>query len=151
MAYYADIYVALETRSKEKAIAFLDHFLPERREGGVGCASPVYEDQSELIYTDVNDLMMRLEREKNANYSLYWHSIDKQHPNRHGMLFYTNDGAIIFGISRNVLGNTSTSHEDECLEAMKDYLKTDVGYITYESPPPDSYTEFKKIVARLIQ
>ena len=149
MGYYADIYVGLRTRSKEKAIAFLDHFLPERGVSGVGCPFPVREDQSELIDTDVNDLMMRLEREKNVNYSLYWHSIDKQNPNRNGMLFYTNDGAIIFGISRDVLGNTSTSHEDECLDAMKEYLKTDIGYITYESPPPDSYTEFKKIVASL--
>ena len=67
------------------------------------------------------------------------------------MLFYTKDEAIIFGISRDadISGHIDTSNEDECLELMKEYFQTDIGYITYEDTPYATFEEFVKEVNKL--
>jgi len=56
------------------------------------------------------------------------------------MLFYTCDEATIFGISRNIRNNS----EAECLKLMKEYLNSEIGYITYEEPPYNIYEEVLK-------
>ncbi|WP_299126051.1 hypothetical protein [uncultured Tenacibaculum sp.] len=67
------------------------------------------------------------------------------------MIFYTKDGNMIFGISRNadMSGNLITYNEDECLKQMKEFFKSEMGYIHYENPPADSYTKFVEIVKEL--
>lgn len=143
MGQYADIYIAVKTRSKQVAIDFLNHFLPDRGESAVEYEFPQYSDKSEYMFEYVDDLMIYLESNNTAEYNLYWHSTDDSNPNKHGMLFYTRDNALIFGISRDVVGGTlNTDNEEECLKLMKDYFQTDIGYITYEETPTETYEEF---------
>ena len=117
MGQFADIYVAVKTRSKQQGINFLNH----------------------------------LETEKFSEYNLYWRNTDELNANKHGMLFYTKDEAIIFGISRDadIGGHLDTSNEDECLKLMKEYFQTDIGYITYEDTPYETFEEFVKEVNKL--
>jgi hypothetical protein len=61
------------------------------------------------------------------------------------MLFYTKDGYMIFGISRDSHGIDDTQNERECLALMQVFLKTDKGYITYECPPEDNWNDFIKV------
>jgi len=37
-----------------------------------------------------------------------------------------------------------------CLKEMKEYFKTEMGYIHYENPPADTYNEFVEIVNKLV-
>ena len=144
MGQFADIYIAVKTRYKQKGIDFLNHFLPQREESADEYEFPQYSSKKEIEFDSVDDLMIYLETDKNAEYNLYWRSIDDSNPNKHGMLFYTKDEAIIFGISRDadIGGNLNTENEDECLKLMKEYFQTDIGYITYEDTPTDTYNEF---------
>ncbi|PTB97249.1 hypothetical protein C9994_03815 [Marivirga lumbricoides] len=41
------------------------------------------------------------------------------------------------------------SVEDKCLEEMKVYFDTEMGYINYETPPVDTFEEFVDIVSKL--
>lgn len=69
------------------------------------------------------------------------------------MIFYNEDGTMIFGISRNanMSGNLNTENEGQCLIEMKNYFNTNLGYIDYENPPAANYEEFIKIVSQLEQ
>ncbi len=151
MGQFADIYIAVKTRYKQKGIDFLNHFLSQREESADEYEFPQYTSKTEIEFDSVDDLMNYLETDKNAEYNLYWRSTDNSNPNKHGMLFYTKDEAIIFGISRDadIGGNSNTENEDECLNLMKEYFQTDIGYITYEDTPSDSYNEFIEKVNEL--
>jgi hypothetical protein len=151
MGQFADIYVAVRTRSKQKATAFLNHFLPQRIESAGEYEYPQYSRETEKEFDTVEELLSYLETEKSAAYNLYWRSTDETNPNKHGMLFFTKDGALIFGISRDAYleEDLNTRNEDECLELMKGYFQTDLGYITYEGVPPDTYREFVEIANEL--
>jgi hypothetical protein len=144
MGIYADIYVAVKTRSKSKALAFLDHFLPMREETANEYEYPQYSDSSSQMFDTVDQLMDFLEQSKKSKYNLYWHNIDSSKPNQHCMLFYTKDEALVFGISReaDIEDRTNTRNEEECLDLMLTFFQTDIGYITYEDLPADSFEEF---------
>jgi len=151
MGELADIYVAVKTRSKEVGENFLNQFLPKRTESSAEYEFPQYSKETEREFETVSDLMTFMEKHDQAEYNLYWRSLDKSNPNKHGMLFYTKDKAIIFGISRDaeIGGNLNTRNEDECLKLMKEYFKTNIGYITYEDTPTETYQEFVDIVNKL--
>jgi len=151
MGEYADIYVAVKTRSRKEGIDFLNHFLPQRVESADEYEFPQYSGKTEIKFDSVEDLMSYLETEKTSEYDLYWRNTDESSPNKHGMLFYTKDEAMIFGISRDadIGGHLNTENEDQCIKLMKAYFKTKIGYITYEDTPTDTYYEFVEIVNEL--
>lgn len=143
---YADIYVIQETRSKSHAIDFLNHFLPHRVESASEYLIPQYSDNPIQSFDNADELMEFLENNVQFNQSIYWRNTDEDSLNKHGMVFYTRDGNMILGISRDadMTGGSDTKNEQECLKEMKAYFKTDIGYIDYENPPIDTYNEFVK-------
>ena len=149
MGQFADI--AIKTRSKQTAIDFLNHFLPQRVESADEYEFPQYSNTTGKEFGSVNDLMNHLETDKSSEYNLYWRSTDASNLNKHGMLFYTKDEAIIFGISRDadVDGNSNTDNENECLRLMKEYFETNTGYITYEDTPFETFDEFIREINNL--
>ena len=151
MAYYADIYVIEKHRRKDRAIAFLDHFVPNRNEGADEYLIPQYSDDPLYSFSRADEVMSFLESNPTFAQSLYWQNLDEESLNSHGMVFYTKDGCIIFGISRAVDmdDHTNTVLEDEGLNQMKAYFNTALGYIHYESPPAASYEKFTAIVKEL--
>ena len=74
MGQFADIYVAVKTRSKQQGINFLNHFLPNRVESADEYEFPQYSSNSEIEFDSVNDLMNHLETEKFSDIiTLYVH------------------------------------------------------------------------------
>jgi hypothetical protein len=147
MGYFADCYVIINSRSKKLVNHFLDHFLPEREERTREYQVPQYADHPDISFDNVSDLMAFLEVNPSSYQAIYWGNKSKEHPNQYGMTFYTKDGYLIFGISRDVAGDSSdTQAEDECLQELKHFFETDEGYITYEKHPPDNYDEFIRIM-----
>jgi hypothetical protein len=151
MGYLADIYVIKKTRSKKLADQFLNHFLPNREQSAKDYLIPEYSDKPTHQFNNAYDLMSFLELNKNYSNRIYWRNKDDENSNKHGMIFYNEDGSMIFGISRNadMSGNLNTDNEDQCLTEMKKYFDTNLGYIHYENPPVDSYKEFVEIVNKL--
>ena len=144
MGYQADIYVIQKSRSKTKGIDFLNTFLPLRAESANEYLIPQYSDNPVEEFDNADDLMAYLESNSGCSQSIYWRNIDEDNPNKHGMIFYTKDGNIIFGISRNadISGKLNTENEDKCMEKMKEYFDTELGYITYEEAPVETFDEF---------
>lgn len=147
MSFYADIYVLVETRSKKMAVEFLNYFLPVREESANEYLIPQYSDNPMYTFKKAYDVMNFLELNQDCEQSIYWRSADEDSINKHAMIFYTTDGCMIFGISRYT--DESTKNEDSCLEQMKQFFKTDLGYIDYENPPVKSKKEFVEIVEKL--
>ena len=148
MGYLADIYVIKRSRSKKLAVDFLNRFLPNREQSSDDYWIPEYSEKPTQEFKDAYDLMSFLELNKNISNRIYWRNTDEENPNKHGMIFYNLDGSIIFGISREpgIKGNLDTRSEYHCLNEMKQYFDTHLGYIDYENPPIDNYEEFVKIV-----
>lgn len=146
MSFYADIYIIKKTRSKQAGWHFLNHFLPFRENSAVEFEVPQYAEEPLMVFQVAEDLMDYLEKQPTVPYGLYWQNIDPTALNRHGMLFYTKDGYLIFGISRYAVSIEDTSNEEACLAEMKAYFKTKEGYITYECPPEDDYEHFMQVV-----
>jgi len=151
MGYLADIYVIKKSRSKKLATDFLNHFLPKREESSVDYFIPEYSENPTHEFDNASDLMKFLELNKNYSNRIYWRNTDDKNPNKHGMIFYNEDGTMIFGISRNadISGNLNTENKDKCLIEMKNFFDTNLGYIHYENPPVDNYKEFVEIVNKL--
>ncbi|BDD08540.1 hypothetical protein FUAX_09720 [Fulvitalea axinellae] len=151
MGYLADVYVIQKSRSKKLGVDFLNHFLPIREESADEYLIPQYLDDPIHEFDNAEDLMTFLESNPQYAQSIYWRNKDKENLNKQGMIFYTKDGNMILGISRNadMSGNLNTENEDECLIEMKKYFKTENGYIHYENPPAKSYDEFIEIVNKL--
>ena len=142
MAYYADIYVIKKNRSKKDGLKFLNYFLPNRKESSDEYLIPQFSKKTIQTFHRAEDLMDFLELHKNYAQAIYWSNSDNKNPNAHGMLFYTEDGCMIFGISRDMNEIKSNRKPEKCLEEMQEFLETNIGYITYETPPEDTYEEF---------
>lgn len=140
MGFFADIYVIKKSRSKKLGEDFLNHFLPNREESAFEYEIPQYSDDPKILFNKAYDLMEYLEKNISDNHTIYWRNLDSNNTNRHGMIFYTTDGYMIFGISVDV----DPENEAECLSEMKDFLQSDGGYITYECPPETTFEEFEK-------
>lgn len=151
MGYLADIYVIKKTRSKRVGKGFLDHFLPFREETTNEYLIPQFSDNPIQEFNNADDLMVYLEAKHEYDQGIYWVNKDDKSLNKYGMIFYTRDGNMIFGISRNadMSGNLNTDNKDKCLREMKHYFKTQLGYIHYENPPAETYDQFVEIVNQI--
>lgn len=152
MGFLADIYVIKKSRSRSLVNDFLNHFLPQRTESAAEYCIPEYSGNPTFVFESADELMSFLEKNENYSNRIYWKNADENSLNKHGMVFYNEDGSMIFGISRNadMSGELNTDSEDQCLIEMKEYFDTNLGYILYETPPADSYSEFVEIVNNAI-
>lgn len=142
MPYFADIYVLQLSRSKALAERFLDHFLPQRKESSEVYELPQYGETVDLSFDKSEELMDYLEANHTIPHRVDWHNLDPTNPNYHGMVGYTKDACMIFGLSRAHASIDNIQNEEEGLAAMKTFLNSAVGYITYECPPEDTYLDF---------
>ncbi|MDX1447173.1 hypothetical protein [Lishizhenia sp.] len=146
MGHLADIYVIKKSRSKQLGIDFLNQFLPLNSESADEYSIPQYSVSPVQNFDKAHDLMTYLESNNQYAQSIYWQNLNKQDRNKHGMIFYTEDGCMIFGISRYV---DSRKDEKEFLKGMKYFFHAEMGYIDHENPPVDSYEEFIERVKQL--
>ena len=151
MGYLADIYVIKKSRSRKIGIDFLNTFLPNRQESADEYFIPQYSENPIHKFDNVGKLMIFLESNREYAQNIYWESTVDENLNKHAMIFYTKDGCMIFGISQNAEtnGEFNTKTIDTCLLKMKEFLKTNIGYIDYENPPANTYKKFVELVEDL--
>ena len=142
MSGFADIYVIIDSRSKELVHSFLTRYLTTWVESADEYEIPQYSDNPDIIFKTDSELMNYCEQNKKISYSIYWRS-KSDSLIKYGMIFYTSDEKMILGLS--VL---SGSKEKEFLKDLKDYLLSDLGYIAFEEPPPDNYVDFLETANR---
>jgi hypothetical protein len=144
MPEYSDIYVISEKRDSETVTKFLNHFLPEREESADEYEIPQYSDSPELILTKANELVEYCCNNKSTEHAIYWRGLNQRKP-EHGMIFYLQDGNVIYGLSTDA---SDSKFANELLLNLKEHVGTNLGYIGHEaSPDVDDLNEFKQQIA----
>ena len=142
MKMLSDIYVIKKTRSRNEGIRFLNEFIPSREYSGNTFELDL-SNQPRENQLDITALMDSLEVDQEKVQSLYWRCLDRQSDVSHGMIFYIENGYMIFGLSRYANGVDENDIKDQkCLRRMKRFIGSEIGYITFECPPEDVYENF---------
>lgn len=135
MPIYTDCYCLVDSRTVETCLRFLDEFLPERIESADEYPLPLHSDHPQKVLGDVHLVMKHLEEEKEEAYVLYWRSTKDDSRVKHGMLFYTNDGHLIVGVS--IEGESLEDREAiQMLQDLKAHFTSHIGCMRVEGPPP---------------
>ena len=145
MPAFADCYVLVGSRSKTLVEDFLAHFLPHHIASADEYQVPQYSDKPEHVFPTACDVLSYLERHASEAHALYWANEDPGNV-RFGLVFPTSDGQMIFGIS---CDSDNEKVANKLLHSMKQFFKTEFGYITGEEPPPETAQEFMEIVESL--
>jgi len=139
MPPYFDLYVLARERSAAVANHFLDAFVPDRDQSAADYGFPKYASQLEVVLKSAAEAIQYCESHPVETQSIYFRNLGTDPA--HAMLFFTSDGGLILGLS--VLGR-----QDEWFGRLKEYARSEVGYITFESPPAATVAEFRQLAAR---
>lgn len=129
-----EIYVLCESRSAELAQKFLDAFLPKRTPIADEYPYPEFEDEPTDVFLTAIELMHRLEVDATESYSIYFDEFGST--GTQAMLFYTEDGAMIAGVSGLEIPPNAV------LQRMAAEVGGEFGYLTSGSCPPETRGEF---------
>lgn len=150
MPQLVDCYFLVENRNPETILRFLNMFLPENRESAVEYGIPMYSDQPDFVFSDVSLLLEYLFEQKDLVYSIYWSNRIPDEPIRHGMVFHTDDGKMILGVS--IIGNNpEEKHVLKYYKAIRTFLNAKTGCLTVEEAPPWNSPEFSKFAKERFQ
>lgn len=139
MPEYSDIYVISDKRDSKSIEAFLDHFLPHRTESADEYEVPQFSDSPKVLFKTAQELIEYCEENRDIEHSIYWRATKSSKP-EHGMVFYLNDGFVIYGVSTDASDQEYAAY---LLNKLKKFLNATHGYIGHEaSPDVDSYSEF---------
>ena len=140
--YFADCYVLVPHRTREFIDSFLNNFIPNRIESAEEYEIPQYANNPIAIFKSASELIDYLVEKTNEIHTIYWHNMDKSEI-RGAMCFFTNDGYVIAGLySETTFPDTTI--EDNLLYDLKNFCKSNNGFITYEEPAPHNATDFLK-------
>lgn len=136
-----DFYLLVETRSTDKALSFLDKFLPNRKVASIDFPFPQYADRPSNTFVDPLELMDYLSIRSSDSYSIYWNNIEEEHLFSNAMLFYTDDGKLIFGLS---FDSELPIPEEKVsvLQEVIQFLDPQKYCLTAEEPPPENSVDF---------
>jgi hypothetical protein len=132
MPPFADIYVLAESRTEAAVSAFLTHFAPEREQ-----SADEYLIPQRTLHTASEVIAYCCSHPSEAQ-SIYWRRIGDGDP-AHVMAFFTSDARLIFGLS------VSEDAAERFFAELRRHAHSDIGYITFESPPPETAAEFCQI------
>ena len=142
MPPYSDVYVLSRERSAAAADQFLNMFAPDREHSAEDYVFPQYADQPVAVVKSAMEAIRYCEEHPAEEQGMYFRNLGAGPA--HAMLFFTSDGGLIFGLS-------VVEREDEWFTRLKEYAGSEVGYITFEVPPPGTSTEFKEQAARVAE
>jgi hypothetical protein len=143
MPEYADIYVVEKRRTPESVNAFLEHFLPSRRESADEYCVPQYSESPVEIFTAAEALIAFCCQNPREPHAIYWHSTITP---EHAMAFFLEDGGLICGISTPA---DNPRRVDAVAAELGRFLGTQDVLVTYEDLPPASVESFTSFVGQL--
>lgn len=136
MPSYYDVYVLARDRSEPVATRFLDAFVPDRDPVASEYEFPQYSPEPVVTFATAVEAIRYCVARPAEPQSFYFGNRGSEPA--WAMLFFTCDGGLILGLS-------VAEGEQEALAALKEHAGSGVGYIDFESPPPDTVTEFERL------
>lgn len=143
MPEYADIYVLGTKRSPDAIIAFLNHFLPARRESADEYEVPQYSKAPDTVLKTADELIAYCCQNPKEPHTIYWRSDAED---EHAEVFFLKDGGLIFGFSTPA---DNHSKVDAVSDDLGHFFGTNEVIVTYEDLPPESVADFHSFFARL--
>lgn len=140
MAGLYNVYALVNSRKTERVVRFLDKFVAKRTESALEYLLPHNSDNPTLTFGRSIELLQHLEEHPHESHAVYWCSSSEGDP-RNAMVFPTTDGEMIFGLSVETCPK-------EWLYKIKDHCSSELGYIDFEKPPPESASEFRAFVVK---
>lgn len=138
-----DIYVLAKARSRDFVDRFKTRWLTQSVPSREFYEFPMVADEIEIVYEAVDPLIDHLLQDKNQPYSIYWNDYEGDVLNP--MLFFTNDGGMIVGLTVREQGEqTPEYYLDELTKSVDGVC----GVIVWETPPPLNQIEFMEWVKR---
>ncbi len=137
MPPYADIYVLTQSRTEATISAFLDCFAPVREETADDYCIPQHADSPHTIFRTAPEVVAYCCCHASETQSIYWRRVGDGDP-AYAMVFFTSDGFLILGLS------TDESTADRYFAELRTHAGSDTGYVTVESPPPETAAEFRR-------
>ena len=135
MPPYADIYVLATSRTEAAVDEFLDYFAPQREQSAIDYSIPQHEDPPQRVFQTASEVVTYCCQHSTETQSIYWRRVGDGEP-AHVMVFFTSDAQLIFGLS------VSENVANQFLAELQRHAHSDIGYITFESPPPETAAEF---------
>lgn len=136
MPQYVDCYFLIDQREREIVNGFLNDIFPLR-----SVTTDDFVVANGTVIQDVSVLMKYLESNLSEEQSIYWENKNESSPYKHAMVFYTDDGKMIFGVT--LIGKSPEKEQviKDFLK-IKSYLGTQVACMTVEEAPPYNSVEF---------
>ncbi|MCB0374398.1 MAG: hypothetical protein KDD04_00610 [Sinomicrobium sp.] len=139
-----DLYVLTLERSNEIASEFINTWLANFSELASEYEFPQYSSKPNFIFSSAVELIEQLVANPNEPHAIYWKNPNfwnnpKAEILKTGMLFFTEDGAMIAGLT---LVLTETLEIARYLQELGKTIWGNFGYTTFEEPPPITVKEF---------
>ena len=137
-----DVYVLAPERSaavvQRFRAAWLGGFEPAAEEYEV----PQYADEPEAVFATPEEAIEWLLARPDEPHALYWHG-PRGGEVANGMLFFTEDGGLIAGLSVREEGPALAGR----LRSLADSVGAGYGYVVFEAAPPATAEEFRRAAA----
>ena len=141
MPIYTDSYYLVDNRSKSFIFRFIDEYIPNAIETSDEYPVPWFAESPVNIFFNIDDILKYLENNLHSEYAIYWRNPKEDLDIKHFMIFFTDDGKMIFGVSING-EEPNTAVSINVFKELSGFLNTKTGCITVEEPPPTNSIEF---------
>jgi hypothetical protein len=138
-----DIYVLAGARNSTVIKRFLERFAAGAIQARFEYEIPQYCDTPSMIFSKADEVMEYLCEHSIESQSIYYRLANHPDKIKNAMVFFTNDGHIIFGLSVYL---SDASESEKYLKAMAVTVDARYGYFIQETPPPPTAVEFIAIV-----
>jgi hypothetical protein len=138
MPGYFDIYVLAPDRSATTASRFLLEFAPRRQQSAAEYEFPQFSDRPTTVLLTAQEAIRYCIEHPSEPQSLYFRNLADRPA--HVMLFFTADQGLIFGLS------VEQAEAEDRFRRLCDWAGTQIGYVTFEEPPPATANEFRQMV-----
>lgn len=139
-----EIYALGANRSAGFALAFLEHFSPNRKPACDEYSVPEHYDYPKAIFKTEVEVLAYLEAHSNETYALYWNDRGSNDYEQ-AMLFYTSDGMVIFGLA------CEKSKSDMRMQELRNFIGAEWAMKGWEQRPPSTSTEFIALCRKAIE
>jgi hypothetical protein len=138
------IYVLGVDRASAVVSAFLDHFLPIRARLDEDYPFPQFSrDPPLIVFSADTELISYLADKPKARYQLYWGQRSTDIEVAIAMLFYIEDGAVIFGLA------VESTKTEKWTNALVNFLGAEYFILGWEQPSPETAKEFIEFATRI--
>lgn len=141
MPQYIESYYLVNNRKSKVILNFIENYsIVKKKLADEYIISQNSNFAKKSIFSD-KELLAFLEANSNYDYDVYWENENNESVIKQLSVHFTDDGKMIIGVA--IAGNDLNSEDSvKLFKEVKNYLKSAIGCITSEEPPPTNSIAF---------